>query len=98
MTNLEKTSEISTLGANRAGEPREENFHWLTRALLRSTQDFRDKVFIDVIARKEFSLKCLHEHRYVAHIIHCLATFIVFPNYTVSFASIFSLKSSSVIR
>jgi len=65
MTNLEKAGEISTLGANRAGDFKK-NFHWLTRALLKSTRDFRGKVFIDVILLKEFSLKYFRGHCYVS--------------------------------
>lgn len=67
MTNLEKAGEISTggLGANRAGDF-EENFHGLTRALLESTRDFQDKVFIDVISLKEFPLKYFHGYCYIS--------------------------------
>jgi len=64
MTNLEKAGEISTLGANRAGDF-EENFHWLTRALLKALETF-GKVFIDVISLKEFSLKYFRGHCYVS--------------------------------
>lgn len=75
MTNLEKAGEISTLGANRAGDF-EENFHWLTRALLKSTRDFQDKVFIDVILLKELSLKWVLLH--ILNYTLCPTSFVAF--------------------